>query len=316
MSAGYDDNADKSPDARGSGFLLGKALLSKTLAYEPNIYTAGIYAKGQHQDYFRFGERYSATLGASGRKEFLDGLLTGDLFCEGNIYRDELKPEDDFDGVSVGAGGSWLMSGQSELVFRQSFSWNDFRGKTTVSVPSGSGGDGGRGGQGGPGNSGGPGGPGGSEARDGTGWQGGPGKPPKPRYFERNRDDVLSLTELSLVFYLGPSVTALFTGEHRINGSSVESESYDSNGLHFTVKWAPEKKWQCVLSLSGTKYDFDQDYRQRSRSDKVRAAGLQISRFIDAFEVYARVDLTDSDSNFERENYRRTVTQCGISWSF
>ncbi len=320
LSAGYDDNAEMTRDARGSGFLLGAMRLSETLAYEQGLYTAGVYAEGQYQDYFRFEDRYSATAGGAARREFLDGLLAGELFCEASLYRDKLIPEDDFDGVSVGAGASWILSGQTEALLRQRFSWNDFRNKSTVyrwPAQSESGGM--------------PLEPGFAGDYSDSGFAGDYGdsglsgldsvpegdmEPPQPYASEKSRDDCLSSTALSLVYYMSPSVTATFTAEYQTNSSSVKGESYDSTGGYFAFDWKPEQDWRCVLSLSAAKYDFDRDDLGRSRSDNVRAAGLKISRFLDAFELYARIDVTDADSDFETEDYRQTVTQCGVSWSF
>ena len=329
LSAGYDDNAEMTRDARGSGFLLGKLRLSETLAYEPSLYTAGVYAEGQYQDYFRFEDRYSAAAGGAVRREFLDGLLAGELFCEASLYRDKLIPEDDFDGVTVGAGASWILSGQTEALLRQRFSWNDFRNKSTVyrwpmrsetgAMPLEPGFPGDYSDSGFSGdhtNSGFP----GDHADSGfSGLDSDPGgdmEPSQPYSSEKSRDDCLSSTELSLVYYMGPSVTATFTAEYQTNSSSVKGESYDSAGGYFAFDWKPEQNWRCILSLSAAKYDFDRDDLGKSRSDKIRAAGLRISRYLGAFELYARIDLTETDSDFETEDYRQTVTQCGVSWSF
>ena len=131
---------------------------------------------------------------------------------------------------------------------------------------------------------------------------------------------MLRATNLRCVVYLSSELKGEAFLEYIRSDFSISYESYIEKGLGVSLIWTPIEAWEFTPSAYWKRFDYDDasdnSWGNIRRQDIERGIGLNISHFFKTFEVFAKIDLTDNHSDFGTETYRRTITQCGINWSF
>ena len=133
---------------------------------------------------------------------------------------------------------------------------------------------------------------------------------------ENNRNESLSSTTARCMIYLLSDLKAEVSGEYVKSDFSVDQESYIEKGAAFSLIWTPDRVWEINPSIYVKRFDYNNAPDGRKRDDTERGIGLNVSRFFKDFELFISINLTDNNSDSEPETYRRTITQCGMVWSF
>ncbi len=302
ISAGYDTNVSLSQEEKNSAFVLYRAKLGFRIIPENPAYESDIFTEGIYKEYFSLENSYRLRAGGYLTWTAAGGLLVPGIFAEISGYRDKLNPADEKDGVTLGAKLDWLASARITLEIQQILSWQNyinsaewyahrdnpspapiFR-RSALLFPS----------------------------------------PSMPVYTlsgaENQRNEMLSATHLRGIFYLSSDLKSEAFLEYIHSDFSISYESYIEKGFGVSLIWTPIEAWEFTPSAYWKRFDYDNasdsPWGNIKRQDNERGIGLNISYFFKKFEIFAKIDLTDNHSDFGTETYRRTITQCGINWSF
>jgi hypothetical protein len=222
--------------------------------------------------------------------------MEGGLSVSGSVYRNDLDEEDDVDTLAVSGWLEWhalarlslgLTADHAALHYRSD--WGVFReietSEVSKSLET-------------------------SEVFAGRGPHG-PGKVPEPEWLSKDRDDRMTEGSVYGTLYLLPMLQArLQLGVGHLD-SSIDAETHDHKKAAMTLTFGPWREWTVLGSLEWRELDYD-----FGRNDTHRAADLRVSRPVEAVDVYFQLSGSDNDSDIDSEDYQRTVTQCGLSWSF
>ena len=293
---GYDDNAAFTDEPRGTGFARYQLTAGRSFSADSRQLDLTLYADGFFRDRFQLGDDYGFTAGASAWVAASELPVEGGLSLSGSIYRNDLDEDDDLDTLAVSGWIEWhvlarlslgLTGDHAALHYRRP--WEVFREIETSEVSKT------------------------LETSEVSGGRGphGPGGGPEPRSLSRDRDDRMSEGSVYGRLYLLPTLQArLQLGVGHL-GSSIDAETHDELKSAVSLIFGPWREWTAEGSLEWRELDYD-----LGRNDTYRAADFRVSRPLGAVDVYVQLSGSDNDSDIDSESYRRTVTQCGFSWSF
>jgi len=302
LAAGYDDNVTSASAETGSGFTFYRTELAQQFFSDHPSIDSSIFVEGAYRDYFRVSDRYELKAGLSFDFSLMNGRLVPGLISEGLIYRDEFMEEDDCDEIMVGGRIKWSFSERVTLEVRQDWYWTDYSEPVVIEHDPG-------------------------PPDPGPGPGPGPG-PMDPGHHGRMADDPPSLQEtvdlnerirstgVQLVVYLTPSVQADLLAEYDRMTSSIDADEYSENSLSLSLLWTPSDLWEISAMTGWEDIDYDHDPDNIDQTETAYNANLRISRFIEPFELFFKVEWTENDSPFDDGSYRQTVTQCGVILSF
>lgn len=289
LTVGYDDNVPASSDATESGFAFYRAeLLQQFFSDHPAI-NSDIFIEGDYYDFFQVSDRYELKAGVSFGLSLMDGRLVPGIISEGLIYRDEYMEADDCDEIMAGGRLKWLFSEQMMLEARQTWRRTDYKEPAVI----------------------------GPDPRPDTG----------PGYYGEKTDDPPPLktidieervrsTGLQLVVYLASSIQAELMATYNRLTSSMDADAYREKGLSISLLWMPSSLWEISAMTGWGEVDYDHDPPNTDWTENIFDASFGISRFIDPFELFFKVERTENDSSLDGDSYRQTVTQCGVILSF
>lgn len=288
---GYDDNAAEVSDGDGSGFGEYRLRLTQLFLRETKWIDGDVFLEGSYTQYFDLDDNYRISAGGNlAFSTWRDRLRPG-LFAEALAYRDDLVAEDEQDRYRVGGGLEWIADARLTLALRGSWAWADYLNAVSRPgermVPPGM----------------------------GMGFQGGRPDPPG-REESFSRDDTIGMIEAGATLYPTPDIQAdLWVRGGRVD-SSAEFESYRENGISAWTQWMPGEAWRVFVAGSWARFDYDKSPGGTDRKDDLYTINLGIRRFIGDFEIFAQFNRTENDSPVDGEGFVKTVTQCGVAYSF
>ena len=286
LSIGYDDNIGRTPEPAESGFSRYFLILSHSFFPDSYITNWEAYIGSEYQDYFKAEHNYKIYAETSLNFPFAGGCFLPEISYEGMIFRDNEQPEDSMNQHSLKGRFEWLPAPRLTVEIQQTFSYQNYS-------------DGG-------------------EIQTG-GVFGGYGKMKGQQSLQQQtyaRDDNLSSSDLLFTFHLSPDIDTGLMFSHGRRSSSMEKESYTENGLIFSLIWTQFGIWEISSTIGWRKADYDHAPYDMERQDTAWDISAGISRYIDKYELFMRIDWEDNDSSLEEELYSNMVTQCGISLSF
>lgn len=286
ISIGHDDNVAESASKTGSGFADLKAVLSHPFGNGGDAFRAVFSATGEYRDYFDAGDFHAVGAGASVERGFGSGRWRAALAADGHIFRDDESPDDDRDEVALTATLDWNAGPRMTLSGWQTFGWADY--KEPVVTGGGGNGD--------------------------MGMDESPDRPMEKTV--QGRNDRFWNTRLLATAFLTPRITSAIGVEAGRRDSSADTESYDEIGLSAALVWNPLRQWEASVNAAWQRLDYDRAPRNLDRSDDTATIGLELRRSWDALVIYARMEYTTNDSPLPDEDYTKTVSQCGFTWSF
>ncbi len=300
--AGYNDNVAESPEAEGSGFLMYHSGLTHRFSFSGLYPDIDLYADGVYYDYFDADDQYQMKAGTVLTWSAVNGRLRPAVLGEGLIYRDDLMIDDERNEEMVGGQLEWLYSARLTLRAVQTLRWADYTNpvlyiERETPVPG---------------------------TRNPGGGPGpvypGPGVPPGLRPGEilrsESRDDRLWRSALQGTIYINSSLWTDISLEYLRLDSSVDVESFREYALFGSLVWQPADNWEIFVTGGWQEADYDDTPRDIDRTDTIRTTGAGVSRFFGNLEVFGRVQWRKTDSDLAGEEYRQTVVQCGVLWSF
>lgn len=306
VSVGYDNNASLSQEEKNSAFVSYRAKLGFHIIPQNAAYESDIFAEAIYRDYFTLEDNYRMKASGYMTWHTAGGLMFPGIFAELSSYRDGLNPADEKDGVLVGGKLDWLASARITLGIQQVLSWQNYINSAEwyahrdnpsplprisamlFQPPSSS-----------------------------------PSLPMSisaPPAAENHRNEMLRATTLRCIVYLSSELRSEAFWEYIRSDFSIAPESYIEKGIGLSLVWTPIESWEITPSAYWKRFDYDNvsgDFPDNTeRQDTEREIGLNISYFFKKVEVFAKIDIIDNHSDFGTESYRRTITQCGINWSF
>jgi hypothetical protein len=299
LAAGYDDNPSLSADATASSFACYQIKLAHSFFSDLPSVDGGLFMNGMYQDYFSVEDNYQFNAGASLIFPLSEGRLLPGIYSDVLLYRDNFTEEDDRNDIAVGGQIDWLANARLTLGIRQEWTWSDYR--NPVDDVSGSGHTC-------------------EMTTDHTACSGqgqGQGQGQGHRYGQitsQDRDDRLSITGLHALLFLTPEVQTDLSLEYNRLSSSVNTESYRQTGAVLSLLWMPHNLWEIRLETAYKRAEYDEEVSDRT--DTTYHTNWGITRFINNFEIFFQMEWTKNNSPLETEDYRQTVTQCGVIWSF
>jgi len=308
FSGGYDDNPSLLSESKGSAFASYRLRLDfrfhpKIAASETDLFIEGLY-----RDYFSLEDNYRLRAGGYLTWQMAGGRLIPGIFGDLSAYRDKLNPTDEKNGFTAGVKLDWIASARLTLGIQQLWTYQDYDNPSDIyahrdNLPQMQ--------QRALRASAGP-----PFPRGGAPLILFPGKSPAFSQVESNRNEWLSSTTIRGILYLMSDLKGEISAEYVKSDFSVYQESYAEKGAFFSLIWTPDKAWEISPLIYVKRFDYNTAPDGIKRDDTERGIGLNISYFFKAFEVFVSMNLTDNNSEIETETYQRTVTQCGIVWSF
>lgn len=291
ISAGYDDNVSLSSEEKKSTFLSYRAKLDFRLFPKNPTSEMGIFAEGSYREYLSLEDNYRLRAGGYLIWQMAGGRLTPGIFGDVSAYRDGLNIADEKNGFMVGAKLDWIISARLNLGIQQTWTGSDYGNPTNMFA---------------------------HHNQPMFRRSFGPPILPTPKFsnIENNRSESLSSTTVRCMIYFLSDLKGEVSGEYVKSDFSVSSESYTGKGAAFSLIWTPIREWEINPTLYWKRFDYDNAPDGTKWHDTEQGIGLNVSRFFKPFEVFVRIDLTDNQSDFETETYRRIITQCGMVWSF
>ena len=286
LSIGYDDNIGHTHEPAGSGFNRYFLILSHSFFPDSYITNWEGYIGCEYQDYFKAENNYQVYAGTSLNFPFAGGRFLPEVIYEGMIFKDNEQPEDSMNQLSLKGRFGWIPAPRLTVVIQQTFFYQNYSDMEEIKT---------------------------------DGVFGGYGKMGGQQHYQQqmySRDDHLSSSDFLFTFHFSPDIDAGLMFSHGRRSSSIEKESYTENGLIFSLIWTHYGIWEISSTIGWRKADYDYDLDDIERRDTTWDIGAGISRFIDKYELFMRIDWEDNDSSLEEELYSNMVTQCGISFSF
>lgn len=288
---GYDDNAAEVSGGEGAGFARYRIRLNQSLPQNTTQIRGALFMEGSYNQYLDLDDYYQFLAGGDlSFSAFQDRLRPG-LFIQALAYRDELVEEDEQDRFLIGGRMEWLADARLSLTVRGSLARADYRNEVNLPgrrlPPYGRG--------------------------KGPSW----GRPEPDGSNETfSREDTIGTIEMGAALFPTPDLQAEFRVHHRRVDSSAVFESYRDNGVSAWVGWFPTESWELFASGAWARLDFDESPDETDRTDDLYSLGMGIRRFWGDFEIYLELDRTENDSPVDGEDYAKTVTRCGLVYSF
>jgi hypothetical protein len=305
LTAGYDDNPSLSADATASSFACYQIKLAHAFFSDLPSVDGGLFVNSMYQDYFSIEDRYQFNAGGSLIFPLSEGRLLPGIHSDVLVYRDNFTQEDDRNDMAVGCQIDWLASGRLTLGIRQEWTWSDYRNPVydvAARHRCGMTPDNDNTACSGPGQS------------QGYGQCQGQGQQGQDQTASQDREDRLSITGLHALVFLTPEIQTDLSLEYNRLSSSVDTESYRQTGAVLSLLWMPYELWEIRLETAYKRSEYDDAVSDRR--DTAYHTNWGITRFINNFELFFQMEWTKNNSPLEAEDYRQTVTQCGVIWSF
>lgn len=286
LSIGYDDNIGRTPEPAESCFSRYFLILSHNFFPDSYITSWEAYIGSEYQDYFKAENNYQVYAGTSLNFPLAGGRFLPEISYEGVIFRDYEQPEDSMNQHSLRGRFKWFPIARLTVEIQQTFLYQNYSGGEEIQT---------------------------------YGVFGGYEKMGGQQSFQQQtyaRGDHLSLSDLLFTFHLSPDVDAGLILRQGRRSSSMEKESYNENGLIFSLIWTQFGIWKIFSRIGWRKADYDHAPYDIERQDITWDISAGISRFIDKYELFMRINWEDNDSSLKEELYSNMVTQCGISLSF
>lgn len=285
VAVGYSDNVLASSAKMDSGYLQYQLDIDQTLSANENR-AFGLYVAGRYRDYFRFINKWQATLGGSSWHRFMAGQLHSYNFIELSVVRDQLIPEDDCRGVNAGSQWRWFFDDQLSTAIEINYQSNDYRHKVADRQ---------------------------LLFINGTG----NGKKNKGSNFGsggaaiKQRSDQCWGVVLSGQYFFSADLSSELAAIVSTNHSNIDSESYDAIGA--------KNSWHYILhrdvSLMVAGSHLWRDYGRFSE----RELNLNIEliwRCSKSYSFYVRGEKRWNESPINHDNYSELTSVCGLNWSF
>jgi hypothetical protein len=307
ISAGYDNNVSLSSESKGSSFISYRSKLDFRLFPKNPTSELGIFAEGMYREYLSLEDNYRLRGGGYLTWQMAGGRLIPGIFGDISAYRDKLNPADEKDGFTVGAKVDWIVSARLTLGIQQAWTYQNYDNPSNIyahrdTSPQ-------------------------MRLRAAQAPIVQPFAPVVP-YIpptllspvfpeeETQRNEWLRSTSIRGTLYFMSDLKGEVSVEYVRSDFSVYQESYAEKGASFSLIWTPNKSWEISPLIYVKQFDYNAAPDGIKRDDTERGIGLNISYFFKAFEVFVSMNLTDNNSELDTETYQRTVTQCGIIWSF
>ncbi len=294
LAAGYNDNVTRTRDATGSAFSASRIALDVPFLPGLDALDGNVLGSAAYQHYMRAGDNYQFQVGVA-----LDGVLYGGrilprLMAAATAFRDHAVPQDEMNEYSLDARIDWLAGARSTVWLHQVLARQNYR----QPVPARHGGrqDSGRTC---------------STAAAGQGSIYGPSRKNCDRFISRR--DWFWKTRVGFSAFPAPDVALHLILAHQRITSTVGLETRYENGLGLTADWQPADAWQISAQVDWKATNYTQTHH---RSDTLRIASLSLSRFMAQTEIYFKIEWLDNPSSLPVQTWRRTITQCGISYFF
>jgi hypothetical protein len=320
-TVGYDSNPALEADSDGSGFSLYAAGLGKQFRFT-NPFILDTFLNARYQDYWQVEDNYDVRGGGALSYPLANGRFTPALLLEAAVYRDHLVEAAERNEVMVGFGADLIVNSRMNL--RLESTWNRQNYLNWAQPFSGRG-------QGRP-----------IQGKGGAGASGSPpkgkanvgiplkGKGPGGKYgcgrksilneYLPPRDNRLIHTVLTFDLFFMPSLSGSLYGGYTDLKSSVNLESYGRIETGIVLSWEPFEEWQVMGEAKGYRVDYHDvpDSMQKCvrRTNLIYTLGLQVSRFLGPFEIFAAATITDGEAPLDYESYSQRTVQCGLSYFF
>lgn len=333
-SFGYDDNPARTRTRTGSAFTSHRLWVHGSRYFDSGAGIAGL-VEGRYRNYTRVSDNWHLRARGEVFLPLQEGRVVPTLFLETQAYRDDYVREDEHDQYCAGLALDWFCSRRLSLSFEGSvrtlrykhdaytyveyadgltlpaglFSAKGFTGTAAAAIAARQNGTGPRGGN-------------------------GPGNRYRPRLLSRDRvtlwpslpvtveqtsrrgSDHLFSGDLTCELFLTPALSAQITAGYARLRATENLESFRQARAGSLLVWDMNAAWQVQIEASLARTDYDNSPLHVARVDHTFSAGLQLSRFLGPFEIFARADWLKNDSKVHLEYYRQMVTQCGFSWYF
>lgn len=294
LAAGYNDNVTRTRDATGSAFGAYKLALDVPFLSGVDALNGNILGSAAYQHYMRAGDNYQFQVGMA-----LDGVLYGGrilprLRAAATACRDHAVPQDEMNEYSLDARIDWLTGARSTVWLHQVLARQSYRQPVFARY----------------------GGRQGSErtystAAAGEGSQCGHSRKDCDRFISRR--DWFWKTHIGFSAFPAPDVVLHIMLAHQRTASTVGFETHHENSLGLMADWQPADAWQISAQVDWKAANYTQTAH---RSDTIRMAALNLSRFMAQTEIFFKIEWMDNQSSLPLQTWRRTITQCGISYFF
>ena len=131
-----------------------------------------------------------------------------------------------------------------------------------------------------------------------------------------DREDWLTLGELSLKKMLLESLSLHMGASYRHMHSTINLESLDGIGVNAGLDWLPVDVWSFSLAGWWLKRLYDRAPGGNNRHDYERGARLSLTRSWEKFDLFADFMMVRNQSPVDSEDYRRNIIQCGATFLF
>lgn len=131
-----------------------------------------------------------------------------------------------------------------------------------------------------------------------------------------DREDWLTLGELSLKKTLLESLSLQIGTSYRHLHSTIDLESFDGIGVSAGLDWLPVDLWNLSLTGWWLKRLYDRSPGGDNRHDYERGTRLSLTRSWEKFDVFLDLMMMRNQSPVDSEDYRRNVIQCGAVFLF
>ena len=310
MSAGYNSNPTEARTGEGSGFSEFSASLFQEVSPSEG-WNLDLMPRATYQNFWERSDNYSLGADVLLVPKVPWGHVLPGLFAKGYLYRDNLVEADERNEFALGTRVDWFVSARSSLSLEAS--WRNV-GYLSESAPF----SGNRPGQG-------FGSQGGVVKSSGTKAMAGSGQAladPAPA-----RDDRDLRCTAAVEPFLLPNLSGTLSLDYGDLDSSLDMESYRQLTPSVNVVWLFMENWQLAMDVAMEYRDYHEleavlETAGEADSVKVREKNktgtmiVEIRRYFDSLEVFARYGVARGEYPLNDESYTQQIVQCGISLSY
>lgn len=282
LSIGYDDNVTLSPDPTASGFTNYRTEFYQNFLSDSLKTDFKGYFCAEYQDYFKAKNNYQFYAGTLLTFPLLEGRFRPEILYQGMIFRDKEQTEDSLNEHRLEGRFAWLPTARLSMEIQQTFRWHNYRNAEY--------------------------------------FQAGRHKSFKGQHCytkqTSSRYDHISSTGFLFNFYFTPEIDAELLFNHEQQSSTIKKESYHENGVSLSLFRIHRDIWEMSGTVAWRKANYDHTTSAGARRDSTWDIGAGISRLINKYTFFLRIDWEDNNSSLPEESYSNMVTQCGVLQSF
>lgn len=303
---GHDSNPTRSSLAHESYFTEYRFLMEESLAHHNAQF--GIAAIGDYQDFENGNSKQQYGLVADWSYSADNGTNWFDAAAKAIRYKDDLMVEDERDEFALLFGWSHLIDARSEIAITTQWQRLDYRlpslplppPKTaplnhkphTFNHPSSHHSH--------------------SEPHP-------PLQPKEPHGDALNtisRRDELAELSVEYGYHWGPTTRSFLSADVAHIDSTISQEKHLSKGIELTLEHIHNQQWQFMLSSRWENRDYASSVDIEQRNDDVVSLSAKLKRWFGDTELSCEWLYIKHDSNISLENYRRSISRCGLTWYF